>query len=271
MGIDACNPPEGYVVDSSDCDDGDAQIHPGASETCDGIDNDCNGVADDGFPDTDGDGIGDYYDDEDDDTLINGDEWKYDPSTGLPVGWCDPQGADSDGDSVLDGYEVDGNPLNKDQTSDPNRADTDGDRLTDDIDPRTWIRDHLPFSRVSGNGAGPLGAVPAFPALVNKGVPFIVEGFVEYNVTAYTGPGTGEWTRIEAPMVVQIWVEQDGVLIPLSDPVVTGDYGNFRVSGTIGDNVRAGETNLVITTTIHQGSVDYLPVLWDELVGNHLL
>jgi len=220
--------------------------------------------------DTDGDGVGDRYDDEDGDTLLNGDEWKVDPSTGLPVGWTHPQRADTDGDGVLDGYEVDGNPDNKDQTSNPLVDDTDGDRLRDDIDPRTWIRDHMPFSRISGNVNGTFGKIPSFPLLVSKGVPFNVEGFVEYNESAYTGPGTGDWTRIEQPMVVQVWIRQAGVLIPLSDPVVTGAYGAFKVSCTIGDNVRAGDGTLVITASIHQG-VFYMPVLWDETAGNHLL
>jgi hypothetical protein len=35
--------------------------------------------------------------------------------------------------------------------------------------------------------------------------------------------------------------------------------------------VRAGDGTLVITSTIHQGTVSYLPVLWDEVAGNHLL
>jgi len=34
--------PSNYVLDSTDCDDSDGDIHPGAEEICDGIDNDCN-------------------------------------------------------------------------------------------------------------------------------------------------------------------------------------------------------------------------------------
>ena len=36
------------MQDNTDCDDGDDTINPGAAEVCDGIDNDCNGTADDG-------------------------------------------------------------------------------------------------------------------------------------------------------------------------------------------------------------------------------
>ncbi len=51
---------------ASDCDDGDAAVFPGASEVCDGVDNDCDGDIDgalapgatDWFPDVDEDGFG---------------------------------------------------------------------------------------------------------------------------------------------------------------------------------------------------------------------
>ena len=48
----------------SDCDDGNGAVHPEATETCDGRDEDCDGVVDNGlplvlwFPDADGDGWG---------------------------------------------------------------------------------------------------------------------------------------------------------------------------------------------------------------------
>jgi len=38
----------GYVLDNTDCDDGAATTHPGASELCDGADNDCDTAIDEG-------------------------------------------------------------------------------------------------------------------------------------------------------------------------------------------------------------------------------
>ena len=54
---------DGYFVDDGDCDDENATIHPGAAETCDGLDNNCNGEIDEQvmleiFIDNDGDGFG---------------------------------------------------------------------------------------------------------------------------------------------------------------------------------------------------------------------
>lgn len=57
--------PERAVTNSSDCAPAIASIHPGAPETCDGVDENCNGIADDGsgeirpfFRDGDFDGFG---------------------------------------------------------------------------------------------------------------------------------------------------------------------------------------------------------------------
>ena len=61
---EACDAPDGFVPNGSDCNDEDASIFPGAEELCDAIDNDCNDAIDDGlgvdlFVDSDGDGFGD--------------------------------------------------------------------------------------------------------------------------------------------------------------------------------------------------------------------
>ncbi len=42
------NDGDGYASDV-DCDDNNAEVNPGAVEVCDGIDNDCNGIIDDGL------------------------------------------------------------------------------------------------------------------------------------------------------------------------------------------------------------------------------
>lgn len=44
-----CSPLPGFITDSTDCDDNNANIYPNASEICDNLDNNCNGVIDEGY------------------------------------------------------------------------------------------------------------------------------------------------------------------------------------------------------------------------------
>lgn len=47
--LQTCNPPAGYVLVGGDCDDTNPAVHPNVPELCDGLDNDCNSVIDDGL------------------------------------------------------------------------------------------------------------------------------------------------------------------------------------------------------------------------------
>jgi large repetitive protein len=67
LSVMACSPPAGYVGNNTDCDDADSTVYPGATEVCDGKDNNCNGQTDEGvkttyYADSDGDGFGDPAD-----------------------------------------------------------------------------------------------------------------------------------------------------------------------------------------------------------------
>ncbi len=65
----SCEPSTGRVADASDCDDGDPAISPAATEECNGVDDDCDGVVDEDdaadastwYADSDGDGFGDPF------------------------------------------------------------------------------------------------------------------------------------------------------------------------------------------------------------------
>jgi parallel beta-helix repeat protein len=81
--VEACSAPAGYVAAGGDCNDNNAAINPGATEVCDGIDNDCDGLVDEGFANTDGDSLADCVDpDDDNDGVLDG----ADQCPGTPAG-----------------------------------------------------------------------------------------------------------------------------------------------------------------------------------------
>ncbi len=88
-------PPTGYTVLNGDCDETNAAINPGASEVCDGLDNNCDGQVDNGltfytyYLDNDGDGFGDAA------SLLSSCE------TTPPTGYADNDGDCNDDDPLI--------------------------------------------------------------------------------------------------------------------------------------------------------------------------
>ena len=89
-----CEPLPGRSVNDRDCDDTDGSVYPGATEACDGADNDCNGRVDDNltfttwWADADDDGYGD-------------DETDPQSACTAPDGWIDNNQDCDDADDTI--------------------------------------------------------------------------------------------------------------------------------------------------------------------------
>ncbi len=129
----SCDGATGYVADATDCDDGNAEVHPAADEACNGIDDDCDGLVDDA--DTVIDGLQTWYTDADADGFGDG---------GAASEACDqPSGTVSDGTDCDDADDA----VHPDADEVCNGLDDDCDTLVDDddtslTDASTWYLDY---------------------------------------------------------------------------------------------------------------------------------
>ncbi len=133
----ACDVPSGNVLDDTDCDDADGAVNPAATETCNGLDDDCDTLVDDAdtaadptswYADADGDGYGD---------------------ASVSVSACDAPSGYVANNEDCDDTSIDVSPAG---TEACNGIDDDCDGLVDDddspADPTTWFED------LDGDGYG---------------------------------------------------------------------------------------------------------------------
>jgi uncharacterized protein YkwD len=184
--IKSTEPVVGYVQNNSDCDDNNDNIFPGAQETFDSTDNDCDGLVDEGFStatyyrDIDGDGFGDrsqsivdvtaprgYVTNGTDNCVLISNRSQSDSDRDGIGDACDPF-TDTDSDGIQDS--VDNCPANRN----PDQSDVDGDGVGDACDPvdnsqggcsltteEQAMLDAVNATRSQGRVCGSYGSFPA--------------------------------------------------------------------------------------------------------------
>ena len=95
---DACGTPAGYTSDSTDCDDTDSAINPGATEVCNEYDDDCDSLIDDDDGSLDSSTGTVWYADDDSDTY--GDASSTTMTCDLPSGYVADSTDCDDGDNA---------------------------------------------------------------------------------------------------------------------------------------------------------------------------
>ena len=146
---DACDQDDDndLVKDESDCEPFNDKAYPGALEVCDGVDNNCDGVVDEGFKDLDLDGLADCIDpDDDNDNVPDGldncptvpNSTQVDTDLDEKGDECDP---DDDNDTIPDANDncpkvanIDQKDIDGNGKGDACENDDDGDGVDDDQD-----------------------------------------------------------------------------------------------------------------------------------------
>jgi hypothetical protein len=243
---DGCTAPAGYITDSTDCNDAVRTDFPGNKEACDGFDNDCDGVVDNGVTTA-------YYADAD------GDQYGNDQSSvqacSRPPGFVTDSSDCNDGDYFTwPGAYDECNGVDNDCNGkiDDNGFDSDGDNIDNCNDPTVYLED---FNTCVGKS----------PAMASRG--WTVQEYANLVCCGATAPGM---PVPGTPPDREQWNWCGGELnsgnVNAGHSIIVGpDHGHlnvFSVQARVGaGGVNVDDVGIVLNYT---GPGDFFLVRWDD-------
>jgi len=227
----ACVPPSDAALTAGDCDDSLSTVNPMADEVCDGVDNDCDGLADDLDPEGALDAAIWYIDDDGD---------GYGDPKGGTTACVQPTGTVSDGSDCDDGLST----VNPGAVERCDGVDDDCNDATTDAGLASWQADGKDLVDVTADVSGTVDA-PAVWSLDDPGTLRFCDGTfyvgldVHADSTILGMSGDPTAVTLDAALggsVIQI--EGEGLTVSLSGLTLTDGVG--EVSRTLKDGVGGG-------------------------------
>ncbi len=270
---------DGITTADGDCDDEDPNVYPGNEEDCNGVDDNCNDMVDEGWPDTDGDTIADCLDEEECDGVDNDGDGQVDEdftdtdgdgiADCVDVEVCD--GVDNNGDGEIDegfdadddGYttcgsdELEADCDDEDASINPGEAEIDGDLIDNDCDGMAdeglWSEGDLLITEIMANPqavADPLG-----------------EWFEVLNMTDEVRYLNGLTLYTSSGALMHVVESDDLLTIEPGDLFVFGNNDDFETNG--GVVVDYAYTTLTLGNEsddigIHTPELEVAAMAWDD-------
>lgn len=269
---------DGVTVADQDCDDDDAAIYPGRSEECNGIDDNCNDVVDEGLSDVDSDGIADCQDSETCDGLDNNGDGQADEgftdadSDGIAdcigVETCD--GIDNNEDGRVDeGFDADGDGYkscgdipdcdDSDANIFPESGEVNGDLVDNDcdglIDEGAWRQGDLFINEILSNPADVLDPDGEWFEVVNM-------TFRTLNLNGLIIASTvdGEWYQVVSDELLSL---EPGEYFVFGSNKTTASNGGVTVNYAYDPN-QISLQNEIDDLQLWAGGVLLDSVAWDD-------